>query len=94
MAIEGDALTWYQWKDGRRPFFSWNEFKAHLLTHFRSMEEEPLHEKFLENQQDATMADYRQKFEVLIASWKIGLPMGKANKGKDDGPKELWNERA
>ncbi|EXC14471.1 hypothetical protein L484_007838 [Morus notabilis] len=69
------------------------------------MEEKPLHEKFVDNQQDATMANCRQKFEVFVASWKIGLPMGKANKGvadeedsplenKDDGLEELWNERA
>ncbi|EXB40963.1 hypothetical protein L484_020697 [Morus notabilis] len=66
------------------------------------MEEEPVHEKILDEL--ATTTDCRQQFEVLVASWKIGLPAGKTDKGvaheenslledKDDGLEDLWNER-
>lgn len=60
--------------------------------------------KFFVNQQDASMTNCKQQFEVLVASQKIGLLAGKTDKGvadeedslledKDDGPEDLLNER-
>lgn len=29
--LEGDALLWFQWQNGRRPFHNWSEFRVALL---------------------------------------------------------------
>lgn len=31
IALEGDALSWFQWQNRRRPFVNWAEFKVALL---------------------------------------------------------------
>ncbi|RVW91548.1 hypothetical protein CK203_046142 [Vitis vinifera] len=32
--MEGEAFTWHQWEDTRRPFRSWEDFKGLLLERF------------------------------------------------------------
>lgn len=35
VCMEGSALSWFQWEDGRRPMRSWMDLKQHLLERFR-----------------------------------------------------------
>ncbi|KAL8088363.1 hypothetical protein AgCh_038219 [Apium graveolens] len=35
VAMEGDTLRWYQWKDKRRPIRRWADFKVFVLRQFR-----------------------------------------------------------
>ncbi|PON36534.1 hypothetical protein PanWU01x14_327570 [Parasponia andersonii] len=43
----GEALTWFQWEDGRRPICSWDELKSMFLEQFRSSQDGTICEKFL-----------------------------------------------
>ncbi|XP_010270441.1 PREDICTED: uncharacterized protein LOC104606771 [Nelumbo nucifera] len=67
VCLEGDALVWYYWEDGRRPFRSWAEFKELLLERFRSTQEGNLQEQLLSLCQSTTVKEYRRHFEVLSA---------------------------
>ena len=45
--LEGDALAWFQWADGRRAIRSWSELKAMIQERFRPMQEGSAYEQFL-----------------------------------------------
>lgn len=70
MALEGKALTWYQWEDGRQPFYTWDELKIHLLQCFRSAQEEALNKGFLSIQQGRAVADFKHQSAVIASPWK------------------------
>ena len=67
VALEGDALSWFQWQNQRRPFITWTDFKVALLQRFRSSQEGNLCERFLAIRQTGTVAEYRRNFEVSAA---------------------------
>lgn len=35
VALEGDALRWFQWKNKRRPIRRWDELREFMLRQFR-----------------------------------------------------------
>ncbi|GJW60699.1 hypothetical protein Tco_0110034 [Tanacetum coccineum] len=35
LCMEGEALSWYRWSEGRTPFHSWDGFKRRLLIRFQ-----------------------------------------------------------
>lgn len=72
VALEGDALLWFQWENGRREVRSWEEFKGLVLWQFRPTAAGTLHEQ---NHKQLTggVAEYRRKFIELLASLS-GIP--------------------
>lgn len=47
VAMEGDALKWYQWSHSRKPILSWRDLKSRILLHFRPLNVGSLHEQWL-----------------------------------------------
>ena len=67
ISLDGEALAWFQWTDGRRPIRDWPEFKKLLLDQFRSSHEGSNCEKFLALRQEGTVRAYIRDFEMLAA---------------------------
>ena len=38
LCLEGEALSWYCWSEGRSPFRSWDGLKRRLLNRFQQMQ--------------------------------------------------------
>ena len=47
ISLDGEALAWFQWADGRRPIGSWLELRSALLNRFRESQEGSSCEKLL-----------------------------------------------
>lgn len=67
VALESDALLWYQWENSRRAIRSWEEMKALLLRQFRSTSTGSLHEQWLAVEQKGSVREYTRKFIEMIA---------------------------
>ncbi|GMN60734.1 hypothetical protein TIFTF001_029824 [Ficus carica] len=52
ISMDGKALAWFQWENGRWPTCSWSILKLNLLDRFRLSEEGSSCEKFLTLQQE------------------------------------------
>lgn len=65
LCMEGPALAWYRWSEGRAPFRSWEGLKRRLLERFQQSYEGSLYEQFLGITQDGTARDYVTLFERL-----------------------------
>lgn len=70
VCMEGAALSWFQWEDGRRPMHNWTELKRRLLERFRDTQYGTLHQRFLAIKQTGTVAEFRERFEVMAAPLK------------------------
>lgn len=73
VAMEGDALRWYQWENKRRPFRSWENLKKFVLSQFRPLNAGSLHEQWLATTQTTTVWDYRRRF-IETAAPLEGIP--------------------
>ena len=73
ISLEGEALAWFQWVEGRKPVSSWTELKLGILQRFRISQEGSACERLLALRQEGTVRDYRRDFEVL-ASQVTKLP--------------------
>lgn len=73
VAMEGDALKWYQWENGRNPVSSWLDFKARILHQFRPLNAGSLHEQWLATTQTSTVLEYR-RFFIEMASPLTDIP--------------------
>lgn len=62
VALEGDALRWYQWEHKRHPIRRWADLKEFILRQFRSSSGGSLYEQWLTTVQTSTVAEYRRKF--------------------------------
>lgn len=51
VSLDGDALLWYQFENGRRPIRNWAELKGMLLRQFRPTSTRSLQEQWLHHQQ-------------------------------------------
>lgn len=67
VSLDGDALLWYQWEQGRRPIRCWEELKGMLLHQFRPTAAGTLYEQWLNHQQTTGVVEYRRKFIELMA---------------------------
>lgn len=67
VALDGDALLWYQWEHRRHPLLTWDALKKLILRRFRTTATGTLHEQWLAHQQTGTVADYRRRFIELLA---------------------------
>lgn len=62
IAMEGDALRWYQWEQKRRPIRLWADLKERILKQFRPSTGGSLDEQWLATKQLTTVLEYRRKF--------------------------------
>ena len=67
VALEGDALLWYQWERQRHAVPSWDALKKLILRRFRSTATGTLHEQWLAHEQTGTVAEYQRRFIELLA---------------------------
>ncbi|KAI0507250.1 hypothetical protein KFK09_013372 [Dendrobium nobile] len=73
ICLEGKSLAWFQWIEGRQPIRSWEEFKDLLLHRFRASSEGTHYEQFMSLVQEGTVAEYRERFELLSGRLR-GMP--------------------
>ncbi|XP_063944151.1 uncharacterized protein LOC135150826 isoform X1 [Daucus carota subsp. sativus] len=62
VAMDGDALRWYQWENKRRPIRRWDDLKGFILRQFRSVSGGSLYEQWLSTTQSTTVKEYRRAF--------------------------------
>lgn len=67
VALEGQALLWFQWEHRRRPIERWDQVKTLLRQQFRSQTTGTLQEQWLAHRQGGNVTDYRLKFIELLA---------------------------
>ena len=65
--MEGKAIAWFQWEDGRRPIRQWEELKGMLLERFQPSQEGMMYNALLALWQVEIIRDYRQQFETMAA---------------------------
>ena len=70
VCLEGVALAWYYYKDGRRGFRGWTDFREMLLKRFRTSQEGTLLDQLFALRQSSSVSDFRRRFEVLSAPLK------------------------
>nr|GEX28059.1 ankyrin repeat-containing protein [Tanacetum cinerariifolium] len=73
LCMEGEALSWYRWSEGRTSFHSWDIFKRRLLIRFQQSQEGNLFEQFLAITQEESARAYVALFEKL-ACQLVGIP--------------------
>lgn len=62
LALDGEALRWYQWENKRHPIRRWSDLKGFILRQFRSVSGGSLYEQWLSTIQTTTVSEYRRKF--------------------------------
>lgn len=62
VALEGDALRWFQWENKRRPIRRWDELREFMSRQFRPSSGGSLCEQWLTTAQTSTVTEYRRKF--------------------------------
>lgn len=67
VALEGDALLWFQWEHRWRPIQNWEEMKTMVRRQFRSTATSTLHEQWLAHKQTGSVLEFRRKFIKLLA---------------------------
>lgn len=70
VCLEGDALTWLQWREGRLPISSWTEFKSELLRRFHDPRKGNNYELLMALRQEGMVAEFRTQFELFSAALK------------------------
>ncbi|XP_044476613.1 uncharacterized protein LOC123204119 [Mangifera indica] len=65
--LEGEALSWFQFRELWRPFREWREVKEELLLRFGSTQHRTPYEQIILHRQTGTVAEYRSRFEQLVA---------------------------
>ncbi|CAH1448287.1 unnamed protein product [Lactuca virosa] len=67
VALEGDALLWFQWEHSRRPVTRSKEMKSLLLRQFRPTNAGTLHQQWLALTQTGSVLEYQRSFIELLA---------------------------
>lgn len=62
LAMDGEALRWFQWENKRRPIRRWVDLKSFILRQFRSINGGSLYEQWLSTTQTTTVGEYRRRF--------------------------------
>ncbi|XP_071714502.1 uncharacterized protein [Rutidosis leptorrhynchoides] len=73
ICMEGEALSWYRWRENRTLFYSWDGFKRRLLIRFNQSQGGNLYEQFLAIKQEGIVREYVALFEKL-ACQLVGVP--------------------
>lgn len=61
-AMEGDALTWFQWWEEQAQFPSWRDFKEDLIKRFQPGVAQNQYGSLLQVRQIGSMMQYRREF--------------------------------
>ena len=69
VCLEGEALAWYYYEDGRRGFRG-TDFREMLLERFRTSQEGTLLDQLFALRQSSSVLDFRRRFKVLSAPLK------------------------
>ncbi|XP_020693720.1 uncharacterized protein LOC110107714 [Dendrobium catenatum] len=67
LCLEGKALSWFQWRDQRRPIRNWREFKDCIIERFQTDRGGDFYEQFFALTQEGSVADYREQFEHIAS---------------------------
>lgn len=86
VALEGDALLWFQWENGRREVQGWEELKGLLLRQFRPLTGGTLHEQWLSHVQEGGVAEYRRKI------YRVTCPFDWSTGGNREGEVFEWTQ--
>lgn len=62
VAMEGDALRWFQWENKRHPIRRWADLKGFILRQFRAVSGGTLYEQWLSTSQTSNVQEYRRRF--------------------------------
>lgn len=69
-ALEGRALSWFQWWEARTPIVTWDVIRVAILQRFTPSQLGNLYEILIGLQQTGSVAKYREDFELLSALLK------------------------
>ncbi|CAH1441894.1 unnamed protein product [Lactuca virosa] len=69
VALEGDALLWFQLEHTQRPVTRWQEMKSLLLRQFRPVNACTLHQQWLALTQSGSVLEYHWSFIELLAPY-------------------------
>nr|KYP50904.1 hypothetical protein KK1_027260 [Cajanus cajan] len=72
VALQGKAVAWFQWWEGRNQNASWTGFKGALLRRFQPEVVQNPFEVLLGLKQEGSVADYREQFEANSGPLRIG----------------------
>ncbi|KAJ1434421.1 Retrotransposon gag domain [Sesbania bispinosa] len=67
VALEGQALNWYQWWEEQAVVRSWEGFKTAVLRRFQTGLAQNPFEPLLSIKQTGTVVEYRRQFEMVSA---------------------------
>ncbi|KAF7802354.1 Retrotransposable element Tf2 [Senna tora] len=70
VCLEGRALNWLQWIETREEMKTWPKFKTELLRRFHQSQLGNGYEMLMALKQIGSVAEYREKFELLSAPLK------------------------
>lgn len=74
LAMEGDALWWFQLENKLHHIRRWVDLKVFLLPQFRPISGGSLYEQWLATTQTSTIREYRRNFI------EIALPLNESSK--------------
>ena len=66
VAMEGKALTWYQWWEFSADDPTWSKFRSAVIHHFQLSMLQSLFELLLSFKQIRSVEDYREQFELYV----------------------------
>ena len=70
VAMEGEALTWFEWWEEQTEFPSWRRFKEDLLRRFQPGEAQNPMGALLDVKQTGSVMQYRREFELVARTKK------------------------
>ena len=65
VCLEGEALAWYYYEDGRRRFQGWSEFREMILKRLHTLQASTLLDQFFSLRQIDSVREFRRRFETL-----------------------------
>ncbi|EXB66394.1 hypothetical protein L484_008284 [Morus notabilis] len=68
--LEGKVLNWFRWLESRSGSISWPFFKESVMQRLCSSQTGNHYEALIALQQDSTVAEFREKFELLLAPFR------------------------
>ena len=70
VAMEGEALIWYEWREAQVPCPTWREFKKDLVKRFQPGVVRSSMEPLLSVKQTTSVRQYRKEFEAVANASK------------------------
>ena len=74
VAMEGKALTWYQWWEFSADDPTWSKFRSTVIRHFQPSMLQSSFELLPSLKQTGSVEDYREQFELYVGPLKCTEP--------------------